>query len=215
MRRVAIGLAAFLLVLVSAALVHFYWADPEAIQARLADNPWAPLIFIAAHIVVSLSFIPRTPMSVVAGVLFGLWTGLVINLVGAMAGGILGFVLVRYLHRGFFALDDKRSLECVAVIKRRLDDSGWLGVAQVRFLPLLPHSAVNYAFGLTDVSLLNYCIGTLIGLLPMTVFWVAVGASGLAASGGSVGWVMPTLIGLAALALSLALPGLLKRLYPR
>lgn len=213
----ALGLAVLMLVLVSAAFAHVYWAElqPQAIQARLTDNPWAPLIFIAAHIVVSLSFIPRTFMSIVAGLLFGLWAGLVINLVGAMAGGILGFLLARHLHRGVFAFDGKRGLAWVATIKRWIDDGGWLGVAQVRLNPALPHTAGNYAFGLTQVSLLDYSIGTLIALLPMTMFGVSVGASGVAATGGSGGWITPTLIGFGSLAASFALPSLLRRVRHR
>jgi uncharacterized membrane protein YdjX (TVP38/TMEM64 family) len=213
-RRLALGLIVVLLILVSAAFAHEYWAEfqLEAIRARFAGNPWTPLIFILVHIVVSLSFIPRTVLSVAAGALFGLWIGTLLNLVAAMAGGIIGFMLVRYLHRGVFALDGPQGLAWVAAIKRRLDDGGWLGVAQVRLVPIVPHSAGNYAFGLTDVSLRDYSIGTLIGLLPTTVFGVAIGASGAAATSGSGGWIASTLIGLGALALSLALPRLIARL---
>jgi uncharacterized membrane protein YdjX (TVP38/TMEM64 family) len=179
--------------------------QPAAIQALLVDNAWAPVAFVLAHIVVSLVFIPRTIMAVAAGLVFGLWAGIALTTIGAMAGSIAGFALVRYLHRGIFALDGERGLAWLALLKKRLDDGGWRGVALIRLVPILPHTPVNYAFGLTRVSMVDYLWGTLLGLLPMTVFWVDVGAAGT-----QVSWIEPTLVGLASLVASLLLPRALR-----
>jgi uncharacterized membrane protein YdjX (TVP38/TMEM64 family) len=188
--------------------------QPANIQALFADKPWAPLAFILAHIVVSLVFIPRTVLAIAAGVIFGLWIGIALTTIGAMAGSLTGFMLVRYLHRGVFALDGKRGLAWLALLKKRFDGGGWRGVALVRLMPL-PHTPVNYAFALTKVTLADYVWGSFVGLLPMTVFWVDFGAAGGRAIDGSTHWLEPTLVGLAAVLASIVLPRLLRLLRRR
>jgi uncharacterized membrane protein YdjX (TVP38/TMEM64 family) len=177
-------------------------------QAILAGNPWAPVVFVLAHIIVSLVFIPRTFLAITAGLIFGLWAGIALATIGALAGSIVCFVLMRYLHRGLFAFDGKRGLAWLARVKKQLDGGGWRGVALVRLLPM-PHTPVNYAFALTDISLGDYVWGSLVGLLPMTVFWVDFGTAGERALDGSAHWLEPTLVGLAAVGASIALPRLL------
>jgi uncharacterized membrane protein YdjX (TVP38/TMEM64 family) len=187
------------------ALTHLAEFQPSRIQAFLTDNPWAPLAFVIAHIAVSLVFVPRTVMSVAAGLVFGLWGGIWWSTVGAMAGALTGFVLARYVLGDFFPFDRQRWL---AALKQRLERGGWRAVAFVRLVPILPHTPVNYAFGLTDISVSAYLVGSFVGLLPTTVLWVDVGAAGGQIMDGSVNWVEPTLVGLGALAASLLLPKL-------
>jgi hypothetical protein len=54
----------------------------------------------------------------------------------------------------------------------------------------------------------------LVGQLPMTIAYVDFGASGERLMLGSAGWQMPTLIGGAALALSLLIPVVARRRSP-
>jgi len=203
-----------------ATLAHIYRAElqPEHIKALLADNPWAPLIFVAAHIVASVAFFPpRLVLAGVAGFLFGVWAGTVVSMIGAMAGAIACFALARYLHRGFFSLEGKRGLAWLSALKTRLEDGGWRGVALVRLMPV-PGTPANYAFGLTGITFGAYAWGTLVGVLPSTIFCAAIGAAGGQALDGSLGFLdllEPTLIGVAAVAASIALPRLLRLLRGR
>jgi uncharacterized membrane protein YdjX (TVP38/TMEM64 family) len=217
LRRTIPRLLVAVLVFGTAAFSYAHRAElqPVNIQALLAGNPWAPVLFVAIHVVVSLSFIPRTILAVAAGAIFGLWAGIVLTMIGGMVGGAAGFLLARYLHRGFFAFDGKRGLAWVTALRRRLDDGGWRGVALVRLVPVLPHTAGNYAFGLTQVSFVDFCLGSFIGLLPTTVLAVDFGAAGGQVLNGSIGWVEPTLVGLAAVAATIILPRLLKALSRR
>jgi uncharacterized membrane protein YdjX (TVP38/TMEM64 family) len=185
------------------------------LKAALAGNPWAPLIFVALHIVVSLSFVPRTAMSFVAGVIFGLWGGILLTTIGAMAGSIAGFVLMRYLHRDLFGREAKGRLAWLSGVRQRLDEGGWRGVALMRLVPVLPHSASNYALGLTQISFGAYCLGSLIGLMPMTVVGVDAGVAGEQALSGGSAWIEPTVIGLVAIGFSFLLPPMLECLRRR
>ncbi len=220
MRRILGSLAAVALVIGLALLLRAYGPDlqPEQLKALATTNAWAPLIFVAVHIAASMTNLPpRLVLAWVAGYAFGLWLGIALSMVGAVAGAVACFALARYLHRGIFSLEGRRGHAWLEMVKKRLEDSSWRGVALVRLMPI-PGTPSNYALGLLPVSFADYFWGTLIGVLPSTVFVVDLGAAGnktLAGSFGFMDLLEPMLIGIAAIAASFALPWLLRFLRQR
>jgi len=199
----------FLLALVLTA-VGLVWREraefqPAHLQELIAGNPYAPLIFLLIHIAASLLFVPRTPLSIAAGLLFGLWWGTLWAVLGAMSGSLAGFALARYVNAGWIKPE---RLPRFGELLARVERGGWRAVALIRIVPIMPHTPVNYAFGLSRISLGNYMLGSLIGQLPITVFCVDVGAAGGQALTGSMNWIEPTIVGVGALALSFVLPKL-------
>jgi uncharacterized membrane protein YdjX (TVP38/TMEM64 family) len=177
--------------------------EPSAITAELARYPAAPLVFLAAHIVASLLFVPRTMLGLVAGLIFGLWWGLVWAALGSVLGAIAGFFVARYVNSG---LIDLETLPKLGPLLLRAEAGGWRAVTMLRLIPVIPHSLSNYALGLTRLSLGDYALGSLFGQLPMTVAYVSFGAAGGRMAAGQDGWLAPVVIGAAALALSILLP---------
>jgi uncharacterized membrane protein YdjX (TVP38/TMEM64 family) len=176
--------------------------DPTAITAAIECYPLAPLGFLAVHIAASLLFVPRTLLAVVAGLLFGMGWGIVWAAAGSVAGAIAGFLVARYINSGL--IDAGRLGPVVEQVER----GGWWGVAVVRLIPVIPHSLANYALGLTRLPLGAYTVGSLLGQLPMTIAYVDLGAAGQRLMLGRANWIAPTLIGLAALSLSLLIPAI-------
>jgi uncharacterized membrane protein YdjX (TVP38/TMEM64 family) len=179
--------------------------DPAGIQALVAGQPLAPVVFILIHTVASLLFVPRTVFGIAAGLLFGLWWGAALAIFGSMTGALAGFALARYVNSGLVEVERTPGL---GPLLRRAEDGGWRVVAIVRLVPVLPHALVNYALGLTQVPLGSYALGSLVGMLPMTALYVDLGAAGGQALTGRPSWLEPTLVGLVALAASLLLPRL-------
>ena len=63
-------------------------------------------------------------------------------------------------------------------------------VIVVRLFPISPFNLVNFLFGLTKASLLDYSFGTAIGIIPGTALYTFIGQSGrqaLEGKGGSFG----------------------------
>jgi uncharacterized membrane protein YdjX (TVP38/TMEM64 family) len=85
----------------------------------------------------------------------------------------------------------------------------------LRLVPIIPHSLTNYALGLTRVRLGAFAVGSLVGQLPLTIAYADLGAAGERALRGAADWphavLWPSLIGVAALALSLLIPALARR----
>lgn len=181
--------------------------DPAALTASIARYPAAPLVFLLAHIVASLLFVPRTMLGLVAGLVFGLWWGLLWAALGSVCGAVAGFLVARYLNGGFVDLE---SWPRIGPILLRAEAGGWRAVTMLRLIPVIPHSFTNYALGLTQLSLSGYALGSLLGQLPMTIAYVSFGAAGERAVSGREGWLVPVLVGAAALALSILLPRLRK-----
>ncbi|MBV9523476.1 MAG: TVP38/TMEM64 family protein [Alphaproteobacteria bacterium] len=178
--------------------------EPVAIRDHVAEYPLAPAIFVGIMILGSLVFIPRTILVAAGGLMFGLWWGLLWGTLGSTLGALAGFLLARYVNAG---LVGEASMPRLAPLLRTAERGGWRIVAFLRLIPVLPHTPVNYALGLTRIPFASYAAGSLIGMVPMTFVWAELGATGSTAlSGGN--WIMPTLLALALLAASMILPRL-------
>lgn len=176
----------------------------QTIQELIGTSAWAPVVFILFSTVASLVFVPRTVFAAAAGFLFGLWQGLLWATIGSIAGSVAGFLLARYLSVG---LVEDNKWPRFAPLLRAAERGGWRTVALIRLVPVLPNTPVNYAFGVTRLSLASYTIGSALGQLPMTYVWTQIGTSGnYAASGGQ--WIVPTVFSLVLLAISMILPRL-------
>jgi len=179
--------------------------DPITITATIARCPAAPLGFLAVHIVASMLFIPRTLLAIVAGLLFGMGWGIVLAASGSVAGAVAGFLVARFVN------SDLVDLRRLGPVVGQVERGGWRAVAVLRLIPVIPHSLANYALGLTRVTLGAYALGSLLGQLPLTIAYVDFGAAGGRLMGGGANWVAPTLIGLAALSLSLLISAVARR----
>ena len=206
LRRTA-RLVVLVLLAIGAASVWRWRAilDPTTITAAIGRYPTAPLGFLAVHIAASLLFIPRTLLAIVAGLLFGMGWGIVWAAMGSVAGAVAGFLVARFVNSDL--VDPRRLGPIVGAVER----GGWRAVAVLRLIPVIPHSLANYALGLTRLPLAAYSLGSLLGQLPLTIAYVDLGAAGGRLMRGSANWVAPTLIGLAALSLSLLIPAVARR----
>jgi uncharacterized membrane protein YdjX (TVP38/TMEM64 family) len=208
LRRVGQILVAF--VVVAGIAAAWRWRgtlDPLALATLLRAHPAAPLVFLALHIVASLTFVPRSLLGFAAGIVFGVWWGLIWAALGSVVGALAGFLVARYVHAGLF--ERARWTRFTALLERA-ERGGWRTVMLIRLVPVIPHSLSNYALGLTRLRLGDYALGSLLGQLPLTVAAVELGAAGERAMRGAADWVLPTAIGLAALALTIVIPALVR-----
>ncbi|HVH82663.1 MAG TPA: VTT domain-containing protein [Stellaceae bacterium] len=177
--------------------------DPLALAAIIRGHPAAPLVFLALHVIASPTFVPRTLLGLAAGIVFGVWWGLLWASLGGVLGAVAGFLLARYVHAGLF---EHRSWARLTALLEFAERGGWRTVTAIRLVPVIPHSLANYALGFTRAKLSDYALGSLLGQLPTTMAAVDFGAAGERAMRGAGNWIWPTVIGFAALALSIIIP---------
>ena len=69
----------------------------------------------------------------------------------------------------------------LAALDRAVATEGWKIVGLTRLSPAFPFTLLNYAFGLTQVSLRDYVFASWIGMMPGTVMYVYLGSLARAA----------------------------------
>ncbi len=135
---------------------------------------WGPIAFIATYNFATVLFIPGSVLTLGGGVLFGLWWGSIYVLIAATLGATFAFLIGRYLsrdrvvkymeaHPKFKALDRAVAKEGIKI------------VFLTRLCPLFPFNLLNYALGITQVSLKDYVLGSF-GMIPGTVMYVYSGS---------------------------------------
>ena len=135
-----------------------------------------PLVVVLAYILCTVLFIPGSAITIGAGTLFGLTTGLLVVVLGANLGALSAFLLARTFLR------DKVAAWAAANPKfRSLDHAigkqGFKMVLLTRLSPVFPFVLLNYFLGLTAVSIGAYALANLIGMLPATFLFVYIGAA--------------------------------------
>lgn len=135
-----------------------------------------PLIFILVYMIATLFFVPKNVMSIAAGGVFGLGPALVYVLIGATLGSVMAFLGARKVGR---VSVERLAGQRISLLDQRLGDRPFLGVLIARLIPVIPFTLLNYAAGLSSVGFLAFLGATVIGMLPGTASYVAVGAYGI------------------------------------
>jgi uncharacterized membrane protein YdjX (TVP38/TMEM64 family) len=143
-------------------------------------GPWGPVIFVLLYIVAAVLFVPGSALTLGAGALFGVGLGSVLVSVGATLGATAAFLVGRYLARDWVAKKIEGNA-AFAAIDRAVASEGWKIVGLTRLSPAFPFTLLNYAFGLTRVSLRDYIVASWIGMMPGTVMYVYLGSLARAA----------------------------------
>lgn len=174
--RAAVRFAA-LTVLVSglAAVMVAVHPDRQAIASALATkNAFAPAIAIVGSALLTAALVPRTLLSAVGGLLFGWVSGAGYILLGVTLGAIVAYTVGRYLGREFMA---KHLRGRILQVEQAVADRGMLAVAASRMIPIIPFCLANYIFGTTSVRFLPFVAGTVLGALPATLAYAALGSA--------------------------------------
>lgn len=132
-----------------------------------------PVVFIAGYAIATVAFIPGSLLTLAAGAIFGLGRGVAFVFVAATLGSTLAFLVARYFARA--AIERRLAGNTrFAAVDRAIAAQGRRIVLLLRLSPAFPFSLLNYALGLTRVSLRDYVMAS-VGMLPGTVLFVYYG----------------------------------------
>ena len=153
--------------------------NPQAILANALQwidslGTVGAIAFIALYIIATVAFFPGSILTLGAGVIFGAVWGSLYVFIGATLGATAAFFVGRYLARGWVAskiADNKK----FAAIDQAVGREGLKIVLLTRLSPIFPFNLLNYAFGITGVSLKDYFIAS-VGMIPGTILYVYIGS---------------------------------------
>ncbi|MEK7677129.1 MAG: TVP38/TMEM64 family protein [Verrucomicrobiota bacterium] len=177
----------FCLALLLALLGAAQFIDVQALLQKAVDwiarlGPWAPILFIFIYVLSCVLLVPGSILTLGAGAVFGVVQAFVYVSVGSTLGATCAFLAGRYLARDRIFRKMTGNAKFAAIDKAVADD-GWKIVGLTRLSPIFPFVILNYAFGLTRVSLRDYVLASWIGMMPGTLMYAYLGS--LAKEGAS------------------------------
>jgi uncharacterized membrane protein YdjX (TVP38/TMEM64 family) len=147
----------------------------DALEWIRGLGPLAPIVFIAIYIVACVAFLPGSILTIGAGVIFGVVRGSIYVSTAATLGATAAFLVGRYLVRDWVSAKLEGNPKFKA-IDQAVGKEGWKIVLLTRLSPVFPFNLLNYAYGLTSVSLRDYVLASWVGMIPGTILYVYIGA---------------------------------------
>ena len=132
-------------------------------------------VYALLYIVACVFFIPGSLLTLGAGVIYGVVTGSILVSIASTIGATSAFLVGRYFARNWIAKKIEGNARFTA-IDDAVADEGWKIVGLTRLSPVFSFNLLNYAYGLTKVSLREYVLASWVGMMPGTVMYVYLGS---------------------------------------
>jgi uncharacterized membrane protein YdjX (TVP38/TMEM64 family) len=131
------------------------------------------LLYLLLYILTALAVPGALIITVAGGVLFHTFPGVVYATIGATTGGVLAFLLSRYI------LGNRLQTRYDAQFSRfncELKQYGHLYLMAARLIPVFPFFLVSYLCGLTGLSLRTFTWATAAGIFPACLVYTFAGS---------------------------------------
>jgi len=178
-----------LIVIISVAVLVWTFIDETFLFSLIRDyfilplldiGWWAYLVFLVLMIIQSLiAPIPSELVLLSAGMIFGLWPGMAIGVVGSVVSGVVTYFLAikggRPLIESageYVSLADK----FILVVDIWIEKWGIWAIIVGRAVPLIMFDPVSYAAGLSNIKWKPYTLATFIGSIPRAYFFALLGS---------------------------------------
>lgn len=136
---------------------------------------WGPVLFILLYTAFIIFLLPTVVLTFAAGFLFGIFHGSAYVVLSITLGAAVAFLIARYLFGERvtrYILQHPK----LRVLDYELVREGWKIILLSRLVPFFPAKAANYFFGLARFRLKDFLIGTLLGVIPLTIINVYIGS---------------------------------------
>ena len=149
-----------------------------------AHGPWALPVAVAAFAALAFLGVPQFMLIAAAVVAFGPVTGMAYSWVGTMVSALVGF----YLGRAAGAKTLERfSGASVQRFMTMIGKNGFLASLIVRLVPSAPFIVVNMAAGVTPMRVVDFTVGTGVGIIPKIALTAFAGSSIVRLLSGQIG----------------------------
>lgn len=142
----------------------------------------APLIYIGLYLVSTVFFLPGSPVTVLAGFVFGPLWGVFYASVASIISVSVAFLIARYVARDLvegWVKDNPQFRK----IDEQVEEQGWRILMFTRLVPIFPFNLQNYAYGLTSIRFSTYVLVSAIFMLPGTAVFVQLGGAFVSGEG--------------------------------
>ena len=182
-KKIIINTIIIIIIIVLFVILNKYFNISNKIKTVLINSlEWiesfgilTPIIFGLIYIICTVLLISGAVLTLGAGIIFGVIKGSIIVSVFSTLAAITSFLIGRFLLRNWVLKKIEKYPKFKAV-DTAVAKEGWKIVGLTRLSPIFPFIFLNYAFGLTKISLKDYSIASWIGMLPGTIMYVYIGS---------------------------------------
>lgn len=175
MKRILI----FALVIAAALASWFLFLQdnlPAFMEWVREQGMWGAVLVGLGYALATILMIPGSLVTLLIGAIYGPWIGTALVSPASVLGATLAFLLGRTVFRPSMEAKMANSPRFTA-LQGAMEKQGFKILTLVRLSPIFPFTLVNYAFGLTRVSLGAYILGSFLGMLPGTLMYVYLGSA--------------------------------------
>jgi uncharacterized membrane protein YdjX (TVP38/TMEM64 family) len=193
-------------------VAEFHGQAAAYVAARPVQAACAYVVIYLASVAASIP--GAVVLTVTGGLLFGVWAGTFLAVIGATAGAILFFLAARTALGPLLA---GRAKGAVEALRPALERDGFGFLLAARLVPVVPFWLANLAPALAGMRLAPFALATFLGIIPGTAVFASLGAGiGHVLDSGQVPNLAvilspPVLLPLLALALLAIAPNLWRR----
>ncbi|MFH1276871.1 MAG: VTT domain-containing protein [Candidatus Eisenbacteria bacterium] len=137
-------------------------------------GPLGPPALAAMFIVVCVFALPGLPLTLGGGFFFGFPGGFFLVMAGTSLGSAVAFGLGRTVARPWVVRWGSSRPKLVA-LDRAVGRRGLLLVMLSRLSPFFPYNLLTYGYSITRVPMRTFLVGSVIGVAPVTAFYVYAG----------------------------------------
>jgi phospholipase D1/2 len=153
------------------------WMNADNLSTFLEESRgtmWALPTILLVYAVGGLLFMPVTLMSLAVAAIFGPIYGPLYGILGALLSSAILFGIGKLLgNAGLRKIGGPK----VAAVDEKFKNSGVVGVAAIRLLPIAPFSLVNLVAGISSINIFTFLAGTFLGMFPPMIAKGLVGDS--------------------------------------
>ena len=137
----------------------------------------ASLAFIAAYVVIVAFSLPgATIATLTGGFLFGLFPGVLYNVLGATLGAVAVFLAARSGFGADMAARMEQKGGAAARLQQGLRENEWSVLLMMRLVPAVPFFLANLIPAFVGTSLFRFAVTTFFGIMPGALVFTSVGA---------------------------------------
>lgn len=132
----------------------------------------APVIYVSLLSSLPLLLFPDSVLVIAGGMIFGLFWGSVLTVIGSLIGAALAFFISRKLGQQVVKKLIKKDL---VFFDKNDKKGGFFLILILRLIPLFPFKIVSYSAGLSDIKFKDFAIATTLGSLPGIIVYTNLG----------------------------------------
>ena len=132
-------------------------------------------VYFTVYVIATAVSIPGAALlTIIGGMVFGLWTGTLLVSFASSIGATLAFLVSRFLLRDW--VQSKFSAH-LSTINQGIEKQGGYYLFGLRLIPLFPFWMINLVMGLTPLKASTFYLVSQLGMLAGTLVFVNAGAS--------------------------------------